>query len=76
MSKAKTRRSVLDRPKERYTVSEVAPEFAAVLGITESGARNRIYRAINEGRIKAVSYLGSLRLPHTEVSRILNGEPY
>lgn len=62
--------------KEHYTVPEVAPALAEILGITEAGARSRLYRAVEDGRLKARSYVGAVRLPYHEAERTLRGESF
>lgn len=60
--------------KARFTVTEVAELFAAAVGCSQGAARVRIYRAIDDGRVSSVRFLGSLRVPRSEVCRILQVE--
>ena len=60
--------------RDRLYISEVAKVVAAELGISDSGARSRLYRGIEAGDVKAVRVLGTLMIPRGEVERILAGE--
>lgn len=68
--------ALLGQNKEQFTVPELAPALAAVLEISEPGARSRIYRSVESGKIMARSYLGSIRIPYAEAARVLRGEDY
>lgn len=67
---------LLDQGKEHYTVPEIAPALAEILGVKEVGARSRIYRAVDTGKISARSYLGAIRIPYAETARVLRGDDY
>jgi len=60
--------------KERYCISEIVPFLKNKLYISDNAARMKIYRGINDGSIRAKSYLGSIRIERAEVERILEGE--
>lgn len=62
--------------KEQFTVPEVAELLARAAGCSANAARVRIYRAIDDGRLRSNRYLGSLRVPRAEVCRILQVEEY
>lgn len=63
--------------KRRYCIAEIVGPISTLLEISPMAARMRIYRGICEGKIKARKHLGSLRIPRSEVIRILHGEdPY
>lgn len=75
MTKRKTTAdALLAQRREEYGIPELAPAFAERLGITQAGARSRLYRAVEDGRIVARSYLGTLRVPYAEADRILRGD--
>ncbi len=60
--------------KERLYVTEVAEILAHRDGLTLQGARMRIYRGIESGKIRSVSVLGTTMIPRQEAQRILEGE--
>ena len=65
---------LLRQSRATYRVSEVAPALAEALDISAEGARVRIYRAIERGEVQSRTYLGAIRVPRSEVERILSGE--
>lgn len=77
-TKARRKRTMADdvlaQGREEYRISEIAPAFAERLGITHAGARSRLYRAAEDGRLIVRSYLGTLQVPYHEAERILRGD--
>lgn len=61
--------------KDHLHVTEVARVLAPRLHITEQGARNRLYRGIEDGRVRAVRVLGTIMIERNEAERIIRGEP-
>lgn len=62
--------------KERLYVTEVAAVLARKDGLTLQGARMRIYRGIENGRVRCVRVLGTLMIPRSEAERIIEGETH
>jgi len=60
--------------KSWYFVSEAAELLASEIGISKQAARIRIYRAIDNGKIVAHSFLGVMKIERGYVEHILNGE--
>lgn len=60
--------------KEWFCVAEVTPRLARILGVSDTAAQQRIYRAIADGSLRARRFLGATRLPRSEVIRIVEGE--
>lgn len=54
-------------------VTDFATVVAKQLGISETAAKKRIYRRIDEGMIRARKVLGSLVIDREEAERIIQG---
>lgn len=60
--------------KKRFYISEAARISANFLHITERAARVRLYRQIDDGKIRAIYYLGVMMIEKKELRKALNGE--
>jgi len=59
--------------KERFFVSEAVDLVRAATGLSESAARNRLYRRIASGEIPASTHLGVIMISRADVERATNG---
>ncbi len=73
-SQAGTSKAARLPEKDRLYVTEVAEVLARKDGLTLQGARMRIYRGIESGKIRSVRVLGTTMIPRQEAQRILEGE--
>jgi hypothetical protein len=59
--------------KSKFPIAEAARYVARHLSITEKAAKSRLYRKIEEGKIKARYVLGVMYLDHETLKDTLNG---